>query len=122
MTTEHTLQVSDLLQFTGTELWYRHSQVRKVRYTDGVKHVAEKGGAYWLLDIIAFSQILERSVFLAEFQVWTLKVHPDKTAILTCEDGNKNEIFRQELEYTDFPIARVILWYSNNTILLPSEW
>jgi hypothetical protein len=55
MTTK-TLSKSDLAQFTGSENWYRHGINRNVLYTDGVQHVAERGGAYWLLDEIAIIQ------------------------------------------------------------------
>ena len=55
MTTK-TLSTSDLAQFTGSENWYRHGINRNVLYTDGAQHVAEHGGAYWLLDEIAIIQ------------------------------------------------------------------
>ena len=42
--------------FTGTEVWYRHSLIRKILYTEGIQYPAEKAGAYWLIDEIAFSQ------------------------------------------------------------------
>src|SRR5580704_4857332 len=48
MTTK-TLSKKDLAQFTGSENWYRHGINRNVLHTDGVQHVAEHGGAYWLL-------------------------------------------------------------------------
>lgn len=49
MTTK-TLTKADLAQFTGSERWFRHAIDRKVLYTEGAQHVAEAGGAYWLLD------------------------------------------------------------------------
>ena len=55
MTTK-TLRKSELAQFTGSENWYRHGINRNVLYTDGAQHVAEHGGAYWLLDEIAIIQ------------------------------------------------------------------
>ena len=54
MTTK-TLTKADLAQFTGTERYYRHGINRKVCYTEGAQHVAEAGGAYWLLDEIRTS-------------------------------------------------------------------
>ena len=55
MTTK-SLNTADLAQFTGSEQWYRHRIVRDVLFTDGAKYVADAGGAYWLLDEIAFAQ------------------------------------------------------------------
>jgi hypothetical protein len=53
-----------LPHFTGTERWFRHAMNQRVTYTEGAQFVAEKAGAYWLLDEIA-----DR-----EGQRWTLGV------------------------------------------------
>jgi uncharacterized protein DUF6876 len=119
--TNKTLNESDLRQFTGTEHWYRHGLVRTVLYTDGAKHIAEAGGAYWLLDEIALAQRFIKAVAGEEFQVWKLAV-TDSRAVLTCEDGNDNRVFSKDIEYTDFPLAEITLYFTNNTILLPSEY
>lgn len=47
-----TLRASDLVQFTGSECWYRHPLYPSITYTDGAQYVAEAGGANWLLDAI----------------------------------------------------------------------
>jgi hypothetical protein len=88
-----TFDATDLAQFTGTEQWYRHSINRNILYTDGAQYVAEHGGAYWLLDEIALIQPYDAKVAAEDFQVWTLTVHSDKTATLTCGDGNGNAVF-----------------------------
>jgi hypothetical protein len=53
--------------------------------------------------------------------VWTLKVREDRSAALSCEDGNGNTVFTKELDYTDFPLKEIALWFENDTIYLPSE-
>jgi hypothetical protein len=121
MTTTAKLTEADLYQFTGSEYWYRHPLNWNVLFTDGAKYVADEGGAYWLLDTIAFAQLFEKSVAAESFQVWKLAVRPDQTATLTCEDGNYNIVYTQELEFTDFPAPVITLWYANNVIYLPSE-
>jgi hypothetical protein len=63
---------TDLCQFTGTETWYRHSMYRNVLYTAGVQYLAEKAGAYWLIDIIAIAQRMKPRVRAEGFQVWCL--------------------------------------------------
>jgi hypothetical protein len=103
MTTK-TLIKSDLAQFTGSERWYRHGINRNVLYTDGAQHVAEHGGAYWLLDEIATIQSSDKAVADEEFQVWKLTVHPDRSATLTCDDGNGNIVFTKKIEYADCPL------------------
>jgi hypothetical protein len=42
---DHRFTTSDLRQFTGTEHWYRHPIESRVLYADGVRYVAEQGGA-----------------------------------------------------------------------------
>jgi hypothetical protein len=117
-----TLNKSDLGQFTGSESWYRHGINRAVLFTEGAKYVADQAGAYWLLDEIAIIQPHDASVAAEEFQVWKLAVNTDQTGTLTCDDGNDNVVYTKPLEYTDFPQDGVTLYFTNNTILLPSEY
>ena len=116
-----TLRASDLAQFTGSECWYRHPLYPSITYTDGAQYVAEAGGAYWLLDAIVSHQHHTR-VRSEPFQVWTLKVAQDRSAVLTCEDGDRGLIARQAIAFTDFPLPEVTLWLQNEVIFLPSEY
>lgn len=119
---EKTITKADLMQFTGSEQWYRHGLVRKVLYTDGVKYVAETAGAYWLVDEIAFGQ-REAVVASEEFQVWTLKVDlAASNAVLTCDDGDDRVVFTKRIEFTDFPLGEIRFYFTDNVILLPSEY
>ncbi len=118
---QNTLTKTDLRQFTGTEQWHRHGIARNVLYTDGAQYVAESGGAYWLLDEIAFAQSI-REIAAESFQVWRLKVNPDHTATLACEDGNYNVVFSKQIEFTDFPLDEVSFYFTDNVIMLPSEY
>lgn len=118
---QKTLTKSDLSQFSGSEQWYRHSLVRKVLYTDGARHVAETGGAYWLLDEIAFGQS-EPKIAVEEFQVWLLKVNSDQSATLTCDDGNDRVVFTKAINYTDFPLDEIGFYFTDNIIMLPNEY
>ena len=121
MTKSAKLTQADLNQFTSSETWYRHGVNRNVLFTDGAKYVADQAGAYWLLDEIAIIQPHDKRVAAEEFQVWKLAVRSDRTATLTCEDGNGNIVFAKEIEYTDFPLDEISLWFANNVIYLPSE-
>jgi len=121
MTKPSTLTKASLNNFTGSENWYRHALNPKVSFTDGAKYVADTAGAYWLLDKIAIIQPYDQRVAAEEFQVWTLKVRPDQTATLTCEDGNDNVVHTERLTFTDFPLDSITLYFENNVIYLPSE-
>lgn len=114
----------DLAQFTGTENWYRHGLMRNVLYTDGVQYLAEKAGAYWLLDKVATLQ-LEARIRAEEFQSWKLTKLPGDRATLVCTDGGNGgpdaTLHSEEIEFTDFPLDEITLWVEGNVILLPSE-
>ena len=119
--TQKTPKQSDLAHFTGSERWYRHNLVRGVLYTDGAQYVAEHGGAYWLLDEIAFGQAKPK-IAAEGFQVWTLIVHPDQTAKLTCDDGNGRVVFTKKILYTDFVLDKIQFYFANGIIHLPGEY
>ena len=111
------LTKTELRQFTGTENWYRH--LSGYLYTDGVLYVAQEGGAFWLLDKILFTTRANHN--LQEFGAWKLEVDEDKSAILVCEDGNYHELFREKIDWTDFPLNKIELWLENGVLILPSE-
>ena len=117
-----TLTQADLRQFQGTETWYRHPLNKEVLYTEGAQYVAEKAGAYWLLDEIALAQQAIPAVAAQRFQDWRLTVNADYTATLACEDGNCNPVYSKQIEYTDFPLEKVNLWVADGAIMLPSEY
>jgi hypothetical protein len=107
--------------FTGSEIWFRHGIVRAVTFTEGVHYVAETAGAYWLVDEIAIGAKGERRLAGQEFQVWKLAVANDR-GVLTAEDGNGRKLFEKAIAFTDFPEPGIVLWFTDNVILLPSEY
>lgn len=116
-----TLKIEDLSHFTGSEHWYQHGLVRSIAYTDGVKYLADEGGAYWLLDEIALAQKFNARVKVEPFQVWTLVVN-DREGVLTCDDGDDNIVYTKTIPFTDFPLAEIKLYFTDKVILLPSEY
>lgn len=124
-----TLTQSDLRQFTGSESFYRHWCNRAVIYTEGVQHVAEHGGAYWLIDEIALTIGHDKQLAAEPFQHWTLTVAADHTATITADDGNRRQLFSKELTFTDFPLTQIEFYACENefgpghfTLMLPSEY
>jgi hypothetical protein len=125
MTTEQILTTGDLSQFIGSEQLFRHGLSRKHLYTEGVQFVAERAGAYWLLDKIALHG--SPAIAREDFQVWKLTVHPDQTATLTTSNGDNDILNTEELPFTDFPLSEITLWAVRNefdgfTIMLPGEY
>lgn len=118
---EKTLNEGDLAQFIGSENWYRHALVRSITYTDGARYVADYGGAYWLLDEIALAQKFSSAVRAEPFQVWTLTVSACE-GHLSCDDGNGNVVYTKPIPFTDFPLPEIKLYFTDDVILLPSEY
>jgi hypothetical protein len=119
----NTQVLNNLAQFTGTEHHYRHLGIR---YTDGIKFLAENADCFWLIDAIASYQPgLRLNQRLAEFQLWELKVTDQSgfsSAVLVCTDGDRNvPILTQQIERTDFPLPSISLYVEDGVLLLPSE-
>ena len=121
MTTDKAFTAEEIAEFAGTANWYRHAFVKTVVYTDGVKFIAERAGAYWLIDEIAFSQISEPALTGEEFQVWTLIVD-GTSAMLRCDDGNERRLLEKRIDYTDFPEQGIKLYCTDGVIMLPGEY
>ena len=118
-----TLKAEDLRHFFGSETWFRHSLYRKYLYTEGVQYVAETGGAYWLIDKIFDCQSCVPTLTNQEFCVWTLKLNVEgQGARLTCTDGNLNELYAENIIFTDFPLTQIRFYFQNNVLLLTSEY
>ncbi len=110
-----------LAHFTGTARYYRIG--RRHLLTDGTKYLAEEAECFWMMDAIAshVSEIGTQDWFV---QV-KVQVH-DSQATMIYDDGNGNELARQEIPYTDFPMEAVSLYACWDgeywVIMLPSEY
>jgi hypothetical protein len=118
------MKTLNLEQFTGTEHYYKH-WAKEIVYTDGVKYLAEKAHAYWLIDIIASY----RRKAPEPFQLWTLEKvqniddHTIKHWLLTMkEDSNQPVKVKQVIGYSDFPLDEIKLYLIDGVLLLPSEY
>ena len=115
--------INELSQFTGSETFYYHPLFRKFVYTEGVRHLVENAGAYWLLENFIFPKQAVREIAQEEFQVWTIKVNQQEcSAVINLEDGDTNEVCRFLIPFTDFPLDKFTLWFIGGTLLLPNEY
>ncbi len=110
----------DLAMFQGTENYYP-LLFGAGNYTDGVRYLAEKTECFWLIAVISSRQTKTIKAF--PFQIWKLKVNPDKSCVLTMQEdkGEPNRV-RQEIPYTSFPLDEIKLYYTDGVLLLPSEY
>lgn len=111
--------LQNLKHFCGTEQYYKH--FLGIRYTDGVKYLAENAQCYWLIDAIASHQPKVNKIpRLKEFQLWFLHVGTEhefikpkghNKAVLTCwEDTPTAEtkpVVIQQIPFTDFPLPEI---------------
>lgn len=120
---EYRFTESDLRQFTGTTQWYAHPL--GVLLTDGVLYLAERGNAFWLIDLIAVYQFDPRilhDAMLQQIQFWRLTVNTDRSAVLICERDSDDVAITLDIPFTDFPLSSITLYCQDGVLLLPSEY
>lgn len=106
-----------LRQFSGTEMYYPH--FTGTTYTDGVRYLAREAKAYWLIDLaMSYAVTMCRKV---PSIVIELKVNDDRTAVATISNGSGNTLHTQKIEYTDFPLPEIKLYFKDGVLFLPSE-
>jgi hypothetical protein len=131
--TEQEAKAKEILRglagFYGTEDYHLFSPIFKnVVLTDGAKYLAEKAGAYWLMDVIGsyIPRLAKRGVTFAVAQLGTNL--EKRTAGFALHNGDKPQrvYARQVIPYTDFPIDAIDLYvaYSDGywVIMLTSEY
>ena len=112
---------SALKNYTGAEVCFRHELYKLFTYTEGVQFLAAEAGAYWLVELIFGLQHTVPAVKAEPFQCWKLETS-DYAGKLTCEDGNGNKVYTRAIEFTDFPMEEITLWFTDSVLLLPSEY
>ena len=116
---------SDLKQFNGSGGIVRHLHpgITPMFITEGCNYVRNECKAFWLFDAILSYQD-DKLLWNVGFQIWTLEEQQnDLTWLLTCkEDSNKPNIIRQKIEYSDFPLEKLVVWVIDRVALLPSEY
>lgn len=113
-----TITQSDLMLFTGDLDRYRHSVNRHVIYTPGVRFLADRAGAYWLIDAITaflssrqMARVAKGDERLKDLQFWRLDVRADRSAVLTGRaDSGEHPFYMELIPYTDFPLEFADIW------------
>ena len=111
-----------LNEFHGTESYCRHFLASKINIllTDGAEFIRENGKCNWLFDYIAAYQT-HKNIKREPFQVWTLQ-KKGVIWLLSCNDGNKNQLYERKIEFSDFPLERITLFFIDGVAMLPSEY
>jgi uncharacterized Ntn-hydrolase superfamily protein len=106
--------------FTGTSQYYRHFTNLLV-FTDGVKAMADRYGAYWLIDVVASYQT-RPAVREKPFQIWEITSRDRKAVVTMKEDDGEPSLVMQKIGFTDFPEGILKMYLTDGVLLLPSEY
>ena len=129
---ENTKQAEDLLEglngFTGTENYYP-SSFGRLKLTDGIQYLREKADCYWLIDIVESVQHLKKVEEQARFIIWSIVKNGNKAVVegywdIESDGGYSDEklVYRQKVEYTDFPLDKYEFYQVGDVLLLKSEY
>jgi len=111
---------ADMAQCTGS-MQYHKLTLLPLKATDGMKVVAEKAGAFWLVDAIASYQG-EAKVKALRIQFWTLEVKDNKADLFCVEDSGMPKLIEQHIGFTDFPEGTWKFYVTDGVIMIPSEY
>lgn len=111
---------AEMAQCTGT-MQHHKLTLMPLKATDGVAVVAQKAGAFWLVDAIASYQ-QEPKIKELRIQFWFLEVKDQKADLYCIEDKGKPKLVEQHIPYTDFPEGKWEYYVADGVIMLPSEY
>lgn len=108
----------NLEQFHGTEHFYKHP-LCNVIWTDGVQYILDSCNAHWLVSDVSIqcNDLRNKSEFIK------VQLSCDNgKGTLEYTNGNGNLLHIHEYHRTDFPLDIISFYFTNNTLLLPSEY
>ena len=131
--------------FFCTTEYHKHSPV-SLPYTDGVKYLAEKAEAFWLVDTISINHKFNMPLFKERsgrgFTFWKFeRSEPEEDQyLLSCGDDTDESgdfvtfdtpgvpdpqtvgpVWEEIIPWTTFPLEKIELWVENCILILPSE-
>ncbi len=115
-----------LQQFCGTQTLYS-IPLLQTRFTDGLKFLADKAECYWLItdvSVIAKSLMAKSYFVTVDFKRLSQEEREAQQceATITYGDGNGNILETHRYTVTDFPLDELRLYFTDNTLMLPTEY
>ena len=112
------LTARDLDQFRGGRPHHAHHLGG--RYSEGVRFLAEKGKAWWLVGaILSFQrELLARR---EPFQVWTLRRLATRSVLEMTDGESESTLLRKDIGEMNFPLNELTLLYADGVLMLPAE-
>ena len=115
---DDTLTAADLDQFRGGGPHHPHHLGGS--YSEGVRYVAEKGKAWWLVGaILSFQrELLARR---EQFQVWRLRRLASRSVLEMTDGDSDAPLLRKDIEGMSFPLNDLELIFADGVLMLPGE-
>ncbi len=117
--------MNNLETFSGTEMF--HSiPLLNTRFTDGIKYLANAANCFWLvtdLSVIAKS-LTNRSRFITiDFKKLSEEMQDaiGYEAIIEYGNGNGRILETHKYHSTEFPLKKLRLFFTEDTLYLPNE-
>ncbi len=102
------------MEFYGSNIFYQYFAGGS--YTEGLKYLADKAGAYWLIDAV-FSYARKEP-----FQCWTLKTKDGDSTLTMAEDSDAPVLVTQTIPETNFPIETLRMYLIADCLMLLAEY
>lgn len=109
------LELKEIDQFSGTENYYK---VMGADCTDGVIYLMQNGYSWVVTDALVICRMKLKG---HEFVAVHLEVNNDKAKI-TYTDGNSKVLFQQKYKHTNAGVKELMLFYTNNVLMLSGEY
>ena len=116
--TEIDKNIKELKQFSGTERY--HLGYMNIHYTDGVAFFLNNI-AGWIITDASVILKMKKEVMKEDF-VNVKVIIKDQKAVIIYTDGNEKELFKQSYNWTDLNDNVFNFYYTNNVLMLPSEY
>jgi hypothetical protein len=115
-----TVNASTLAHFTGTEGYFFHPLFKGINYTDGVKYLGDNG-CDWLKVMILSHLKLTPAVRGQDFVCITM-TKTGRSAVVNFTDGDDKILFSEDVEYTDCTVDEIKFFFTDNVLMLSSEY
>jgi hypothetical protein len=112
------LSLSELNQHIGTTQYHKLPLLDEFNLTDGVVYVMSNGYSWFITDVLS---VIKCKLNNEEFLSVDLKLLDDNKAKMIITDGNENELYTQDYEYTDGK-KEFKLFFTNGVLMLSNEY
>jgi hypothetical protein len=94
--------------------------MRRFCYSKAVHYLVEQTSAYWLIDLIA-NWCVDRDIQSEALVICRLTVNQDGSAVVVASDRYGNEMTRQTIPDTDFPLDEIALLLDDVELVILDE-